>query len=192
MRTSTHALHALGAALAALLLASAPTNAQAASDKSADRKLVYVDEIAVADKALTLEAQALTTSLCASLAKDRRLDVLCAPDVKQILSFAATTAMIGTAGSPTSAIEARLDQVRLVVQGSYRKEGNSYILVVKAGPRASTASSSALFTEQPVVALEEKADKQPALLDRFPAVAHKLTGALLAPPPPPPPAPVKP
>lgn len=160
---------------------------------AAERVLIYVDEIGVEDRELAQDAQALTTSLCAALAKDKRLDVMCAPDVRQILSFAATSAMIGTGATPANAVEARLEKARHVVQGSLRRDAaKNVVLVLKGGPRADGSTAAALFTDKPVIALEEKADKAQKLLDRLPTAAQKLGGALLAPPAPAPPAPLAP
>jgi hypothetical protein len=100
-----------------LALASPHARAGAPSD---DRQLVYVDDVQVADKALGADANALTTALCAALGKEKRIDVLCAPDVKQILSFAATAAMVGTTGGPGDAVQARLERTRHVVSASYK------------------------------------------------------------------------
>jgi hypothetical protein len=179
-------------ALLSCTLAAAGARAQAPKP-AAERVLIYVDEIGVEDKALAQDAQALTTSLCAALAKDKRLDVMCAPDVRQILSFAATSAMIGTGAISANAVEVRLEKVRHVVQGSLRRDAaKNVVLVLKGGPRADGSTTAALFTEKPVIALEEKADKPQKLLDRLPTAAQKLGGALLAPPAPAPPAPLSP
>jgi hypothetical protein len=167
-------------------LGSLTVRAQEPKPAAPERTLIYVDDLLTEDKGLAQDAQALTTSLCAALSKDKRLDVMCGPDVKQILSFAATSAMIGTGSSPANAVEERLNKAKHVVQGTLRKEGANVLLVVKGGPRADAASSTSMFTEKPVVALEEKADKTQKLLDRLPALAQKLGGALLAPPSPPP------
>lgn len=175
--------------IAASLTLAAVVHAQAAP---AERALVYVDDLVTADKALAQDAQALTTSLCAALSKDKRLDVMCGPDVKQILSFAATSAMIGNGASPANAVSERLDKAKHVVQGTLRKDGANVVLVIKAGPRADGATTAGMFTDKPVVALEEKADKSQKLLDRLPALAAKVGGALLTPAPSAPPAPLAP
>ena len=103
--------------------------------KSDDRVLVYVDDVVPADKSLAADATALTTALCAAIGKDKRFDVLCAPDVKQILSFAATAAMVGTTGGPGGAVQDRLDRTKHVVSASFKKDGSNYVMVVKAGPK---------------------------------------------------------
>ena len=136
-------------------------------------------------------------ALCAALGQDKRVDVLCAPDVKQILSFAATAAMIGTqsgpGGGPGNAIQERLERTKHVVSSTFNKVGGKFILVVRAGPKAADAQAAALYSDKPIIALEEKADQQRALLDRLSAMAPKITGALFAPSSPSaPPAPLGP
>lgn len=176
--------------LAALLAGVSPARA---GEKTDDRVLVYVDEVQTVDKALGNDATALTTSLCAALGKDKRIDVLCAPDVKQILSFAATAAMVGTSGGPGGALQERLERTKHVVSAAYRKEGGSFVLVVKAGPKAADAQAAALFSDKPVIALEEKADQPKKILDKLPAVASRVAAALATPAtgaPPPPPSPL--
>jgi hypothetical protein len=170
-------------------LASAPAAAQG---KPATRTLVYVDDVAPADRALAADATALTSALCAAIAKDARLDVLCAPDVRQILQFAATAAMIGTAGSPSNAVTERLDRTQLVVAASLKKDGATWVLVLKGGPKASDANPAALYTDRPIVALEQRADSQKKLLDALPGQAARLAEGLLKPAssPPAPPAPL--
>jgi hypothetical protein len=181
------------AAFAAFACFAAFASPAAAQGKTDDRVLIFVDEVQTTDKALQGDATALTTALCAALGKDKRVDVLCAPDVKQILNFAATAAMIGTAGGPGGALQDRLDRTKHVVATTYRKEGGNFVLVVKAGPKAAEAQAAALYSEKPVIALEEKGDQQRKLLDKLPQLAARVTAALVDPagPPPPPPAPLE-
>jgi hypothetical protein len=127
--------------IVASLLLSSPVWAQ----KSDDRTLIYVDDVAPADKSLAGDANAFTASLCAALSKDKRLDVLCAPDVKQILNFAATAAMIGTQGGPGGGVMDRLDRTKYVVSSSLRKEDGQLVLTVKLGPKSPDASATALY-----------------------------------------------
>lgn len=183
----TKLMLALAASLAAgSVLAQAP--------KSDDRVLIYVDDVVAADKSLGADATALTTSLCAAISKEKRFDVLCAPDVKQILSFAATAAMVGTSGGPGGAIQDRLDRTKHVVSASFRKDGSNYVLVVKAGAKAADAAATGLYSDKPVIALEERADAQRKILEKLPALAARITNALVsnAPTPSLPPAPMAP
>lgn len=169
----------------AALLAAAPV---AASD---DRVLVYVDDVVAADKALAPDATALTTALCAAIAKEKRVDVLCAPDVKQILQFAATAAMVGTqGGGPAGAVQDRLDRTKHVVSASFKKDGGKYVLVVKGGPKAADATAMTLYSDKPTIALEERSDGQRQILEKLPALASRINAALVQPvPAAPPPAP---
>lgn len=168
MRFSTFALVALASSSA---LAQAP--------KSDDRVLVYVDDVVPADKSLASDATALTTALCAAVGKDKRFDVLCAPDVKQILSFAATAAMVGTNGGPGGAVQDRLDRTKHVVSATFKKEGANYVMVVKAGPKAADAQATSLYSDKPIIALEEKGDAQRKILEKLPTLAARITTALL-------------
>jgi hypothetical protein len=175
----------------ALVLVAALASADA--QKSDDRILVYVDDVQPGDKTLAADSSALTTALCAALGKDKRIDVLCAPDVKQILNFAATAAMVGTSSGPGGAIQDRLEKTKHVVSASFKKDGGKYVFVVKGGPKAADAQASALYSDKPLVALEERGDQQRAILDKMPSLAARVTAALLpasTTPPPAPPAPL--
>jgi hypothetical protein len=163
--------------LALVLVASSAAVAQA--PKSDDRILVYVDDVVPADKSLASDANALTTALCAAVGKDKRFDVLCAPDVKQILSFAATAAMVGTNGGAGGAVQERLDRTKHVVSATFKKDGANYVMVVKAGPKAADAQATGLYSDKPVIALEEKGDAQRKILEKLPALASRITTALL-------------
>lgn len=179
--------------MVALLLAVAVAAPARAQDKGGERALVFVDDVAAADKSFATDATALTSGLCAALAKDKRLDVLCAPDVRQILSFAATAAMVGTTSSPGNAVTDRLDRTQHVVSAVLRKDGAAWVLVVKGGPKAADARPEAMYSDQVRVALEQRADAQKKLLDALPSLAARIAEGLIKPPaaaPPPPPPPM--
>lgn len=187
------------AALAATLVTGAMAvfgaSSSAAQPQPAERALVFVDDVAPADKSMATDASALTSGLCAAFAKDKRLDVMCAPDVRQILSFAATAAMVGTTQSPGNAVTDRLDRTQHVISAALRKEAGAWVLVVKAGPKAPEARPEAMFSDQPKVAVEQRADAQKKLLDALPGLVAKVAEGLLkpaAPAPLPPPAALKP
>lgn len=166
----------------------------AAQGKPAERLLVYVDDVTAADKSLASDATALTSALCAALGKERRLDVMCAPDIRQIMGFAATAAMVGTSNGSSNAVTERLDKTQLVVSAALRKDGAALVLVVKAGSKAADASADALYVDRVVVALEQRADAPKKLHDALPALGAKVAEGLLKPAAPaaptPPPAPL--
>lgn len=165
--------------VASLALALVTASSSADAQKSDDRILIYVDDVVPADKSVAADATALTTALCAAVGKDKRFDVLCAPDVKQILSFAATAAMVGTSGGPGGAVQDRLDRTKHVVSATFKKDGASYVMVVKAGPKAADAQATSLYSDKPIIALEERADAQRKILEKLPALAARVTTALL-------------
>ncbi len=180
-------------ALVALVLI--PQIARAADE----RVLVFVDDVAASDPKLKAEVGALTSALCGAVAKEKRFDVLCAPDVRQILGFAAASSMIGTASPAVENVQARLELVKFVVSASLVVRGGDAVLTLQAGPTAEGADPAALYSDKPLVKLEETTPaKQMKLLDKLPLVAQRLTKALLADPaghpptaPLPPPAPLK-
>lgn len=148
----------------------------------AERVLVYVDDIA-ADAKLKGEAAALTSSLCGALAKDKRLDVMCAPDVKQILGFAAASSMIGTTSPAIENVQKRLESVKFVVAGALAPRANDVVLTVQAGPKADGAEATALFAEVAIAKVEEVSPaKQMKLLEKLPDVSSRLVKAMLTPP----------
>ncbi len=158
----------------------------AAADAPA-RISLYVDDVTPADKTLANDASALTTMLCSNLAKDKRFDVLCAPDVRQVLQFSANVSLIGGASS-TNPLERRLDMVSHVVNASFRKDHDKFVFQVKAGPRSPQSDRIAMFTEAPVVAFEETATNAKAFLDAAGNTSARVAAALLAPPSSAPPA----
>jgi hypothetical protein len=172
----------------------APVAARAQA-RGGERLLVYVDDVSASDPKLKQEAAALTSALCGALAKDRRLDVMCAPDVKQILGFAAASSMIGTTSPAVENVQKRLNTVKFVVGGSLAPRGGDVVLTVQAGPKAKEADASALFADSAIVKVEEVAPaKQMRLLEKLPDVTARVAKALLSPTattPPPPPAPLQ-
>jgi TolB-like protein len=154
------------------------------------RTLVFVSSFSTTDKSLAQNADAMTSSFCAQLSKNPRLDVICAPDVKQILEFAANASLMGSNNNGATKVTERLDRVQQIVSGTLRREGNQMVLVVKAGPRAKESEGLTLFSDKAVVGLEERSDKAKALLDRLPAVATRVGDAVSPKKAPPPPAPL--
>lgn len=174
------------------VVAPAVAHAQAGSD----RVLVYVDDVSVADPKLQSEANALTSSVCSTLGKDKRLDVMCAPDVKQIIGFAAASSMIGTTSPAVENLQKRLDAVAFVVAGNLQPRGADMVLTLQVGPKSAQSDSSALFAETSLVKLEAVGPpKATKLLDKLPDIGARLVKAMLSPTPsdapaPPPPAPL--
>jgi hypothetical protein len=159
---------------------------------SGNRTSLFVDDFTSA-AALAPTAGALTNGMCAALSKDARLDVACAPDVKQILQFAATSALVGSSGGAADKVQARLDAVAVVVTGAVRKEGTGYVLAMSASSRAPESSGIHVVAGKPLVTVEERAADATRLLERVPSLAARLAAAVLPPPPvPPPPAPLSP
>lgn len=144
------------------------------------RPLVFVADIAPT-AGLEADAAAVTASLCSALAKDKRLDVLCAPDIRQILSFAAMSTTAG-ANPATSKLEARLESLDYVVTGTISARGKEEIaLVVAVGPRDPDGDFMAPSTTKPLVKIEEvAAGKAHRLLDRLADIASRLTQPMLA------------
>lgn len=167
-----------------------------AQSGTTDRLLIYVDDVVPSDAKVKQEAAALTSALCGALAKDKRLDVMCAPDVKQILGFAAASSMIGTTSPAVENVQKRLESVKFVVAASLAPRGSDIVLTVQAGPKAENAEASALFSETAVVKVEEVSPaKQMKLLEKLPDVSSRIIKGILAPATtttnPPPPAPLK-
>lgn len=158
---------------------SGSAHAQAAGG---DRVLVYVDDVTATDPKVKQEAAALTSALCGALAKDKRLDVMCAPDVKQILGFAAASSMIGTTSPAVENVQKRLETVKFVVAASLAPRGSDIVLTVSAGPKSEQADVSALFSEVALVKVEEVSPaKNMKLLEKLPDVTNRVVKGLLAP-----------
>ena len=160
--------------------------------------LVFVDNLVSGDPKLKGDVGAMTSGLCTALAKDTRLDVMCAPDVAQILGVAAASMMIGGGSPAADSVMKRLEAVKFVVSGSLTVRNAEVVMTLSAGPPAAGADPSALFSDAPILKIEETSPfQQMKLLDTLPAAATRITKALLlkAPlplqPPMPPPAPLK-
>jgi len=153
--------------------------AAAQAPVAADRPLIFVADIAPAP-GLDADASSLTSALCGAIAKDKRFDVLCAPDVRQILGFAAMSSATGAASPAVEKLQSRLESVDFVVNGTLNPRARDELaLVVVAGPRAADSDASAPFTDKVVVKLEEIAPgKSSRLLDRLPDVAARIGKAL--------------
>ncbi|MDP2343345.1 MAG: hypothetical protein Q8O67_20475 [Deltaproteobacteria bacterium] len=147
-----------------------------------ERVLVYIDDIVTDDAKLRNEVGALTSALCGAVAKDKRLDVLCAPDVKQILGFAAASSMIGSTSPAVESVQRRLEQVKFVISGTLVMRKADVVLTVQGGPTAEGADATALFSDKPVVKVEEVTSAaKMKLLDALPVVAGRVVKGLLAP-----------
>jgi hypothetical protein len=143
--------------------------------QSSGRPLVFVADVA-APSGLQADAASLTTALCGVLAKDVRVEVLCAPDVKQIMGFAAMGALTGGSSPAVDALERRLAAVTVVVSGTLaQKDTDTFTFVVAAGPRAADGGAQTPAFETPTVRLEETAKgKSGRLLERLPELSARL------------------
>ena len=187
-------LHCCVAVAAAVV----PSLAYAQSGAAAERVLLYVDDVVTDNPKLHNEVGALTSALCGAVAKDKRVDVLCAPDVKQILGFAAATSMMGSASPAVESVQKRLENVKFVISGTLALRGADVVLTVSGGPPAEGADASALFSDKALVKVEEVTPAaKMKLLDSLPQVAARVIKGLVAPAPTtnalpiPPPAPLK-
>lgn len=149
--------------------------------QAADAVLIYVDDVVVADPSLRADAAALTAAMCTALGKDKRIEVLCAPDVKQILGFAATASMVGSSSPALDNLQRRLEDVDHVVAGSLKRDGGQIVWQVKAGHKAEQAAATALFFSSALVTFDEKAPSTKTLADRAPSAAERVVPRLLHP-----------
>lgn len=187
--------------LVASVLAASAFLADATFAQPVTRPIVFVADIQAATPAVTQDAAAVTTSLCGLLAKDPRVEVLCAPDVKQIMSFAAMGSLTGAPSPAVEVLEKRLAAVKFVVSGTVVQKDDAWILVVSSGAASAQADATTPAFETAVVRLEETAKgKSSRLLERLPEMTVRLLKPLLTPTTPAPstsaatlpPAPLKP
>lgn len=166
----------------ALLVLAALCAVVPAAAQKPERPLVFVADLS-ATAGLQQDAAALTTALCGLLAKDPRIEVLCAPDVKQIMSFAAMGSLTGAPSPAIDTLERRLAAVKYVVNGSLaQRDGDAFVLVVSAGTRVADGGGGTPTFETASVRLEEAAKgKSTRLIERLPELAARLTKPLLAP-----------
>jgi hypothetical protein len=168
-----------------------PAHAQPGENR---RPLVYVADVTPAVPGLQQDAGALTTALCGAMARDKRVEVMCAPDVRQILEFAALSSLTGGSSPAVEALESRLAAVAFVVSGGLsRKEAKSpggkdvtgqsaFVLVVAGGPKNPDGDASAPAFDKPTVRLEEVGiGPSTSLLERLPELTTRLLRTLLTP-----------
>ena len=144
--------------------------------------LVYVNDVAAADAALAGDAAALTSALCAALAKDKRVDVLCAPDVKQLLAFAASSSMLGASNPATESLQRRIDGTRFVVSARLATDKGATTLTTAIGVKDGGADLGAMSASTPLKVEEDTVSTRAmTMLERVPRVARRLVDAALAP-----------
>lgn len=151
---------------------------------------VYVDQVAV-EKGLTVDGRALTSTLCSALAKEKGLEVMCAPDVEQLVAFSGQLALMGKSSPTLEKLEKQMARVRVVVRGELRKgEGGGLAFHVGVHDKVDGDTGGIVLPgERRSVIREPIPDgKATRLLDRMPALAKQAAAhvrASVAPPPPP-------
>jgi hypothetical protein len=91
--------------------------------------LVYVAEADV--KGLDITSSGIGTSVCAALERRPDLEVICAPDVRQMIEAAAQMAALGGASNSLAALEARVAKADFVAHPFVRKDGNKLKLLLR-------------------------------------------------------------
>ena len=156
---------------------------------------VYIQDIHGPDNDKTLEADAaaLTGALCSALAKGKRVDVLCAPDMRQLMSFSAAGMMAGGTNDTASTVQSRVQGAAHVVMGALHRDAKGVILDVKVCPQADGVLDEAICNDAARIQREQQPTAR-ALLERIPALAERLASLALplAIAPGPPPAPLAP
>lgn len=143
----------------------------------AEKATVYVDDMR-GDGPLAMDASALTTSLCTSLAKPKRFEIACAPDIKQIMGFAATAGLMGVDSQTSSKVEERLGKVGYVVTGALRKDGSGFALTLQASARGEESTGVVIVPGKVIHATEVKGDSPKAVLAKLDGAADKLLAAI--------------
>ena len=175
----------LGSALFALWALAAPARADR------DEIVVFVEPVAI-EEGLSIDARALTSSLCGALSKETKIEVSCAPDVQQLLDFAGQLALLGKGSDATQKLEQQMQRVRFVVRALVKRQKGGGLLVELRLHDKGAGGTGVL-----VVAGHEKArfrelvpsGKSAHLLDRIPTLAKRAVERMLVPegtlPPPP-------
>jgi hypothetical protein len=189
----------LNLAAAVVLFGALPALAQApqaaAPGTAGGRPLVVFVGDVQAQPPLAGDAATMTSSLCDLIGRDKRVEVICAADVRQIMSFGAAGAMLGGVSSAVDKLEERLQKTDAVVDARLVRQGEVNLLLVQGGPTLSGSSAVSMAMERAVVRLETKGKTSEAIIGRLPDVAARVVAGLVAPvvqkaPPPPPPAPL--
>jgi hypothetical protein len=128
------------------------------------------------------------------MARDKRVEVMCAPDVRQILEFAAMSSLTGGSSPVVEALERRLAAVAFIISSALsRKDAAStvrkdaagqsaFVLVVAGGPKSPDGDPSTPAFDKPTVRFEEVGiGNSTSLLDRLPELSTRLLRPLLTP-----------
>jgi hypothetical protein len=156
----------------------------AAAARAAAPPIVYVNDVVAADPSLATDAEALTSPLCGAMAKDKRVEVLCAADVKQLLAFAATTSMVGTSSPALETLQQRVNSVQFVVSGRLALDKGAKVLTMSIGPKDEGSGMGGMAPSSSVLSITEKVGaRTAALFDGLPTVARRLIDAAVSPSP---------
>ncbi len=120
-----------------------------------ERPLIFVADV-TAPPAHKSEAELWTAALCDALTENRRVEVLCAPDVRQMLSFAAMGSFAGNGGASAAVLQERLGAVSIVVTATLTPQApGTVVLVVAAGHRAPAGMGDIPVFEAAAIRVEE-------------------------------------
>jgi hypothetical protein len=174
----------------------------AGTARADDAVVVYVNEVLAGDAAQATGAASITSALCSEFAKDKRVSVICATDVKQLLDFAASSELLGGSAPGVEPLLKRIDAARFVVEAKLAAGKGTTVLTASIGPKDADAQVGAMHASAPLLSLDESSGPRSGpLLDRMPQLARRLVDVALAPkslepssrpPVAPPPAPLAP
>jgi hypothetical protein len=132
---------------------------------------VFVEDVGV-EKGIDMDSKALTSSLCASLMKQKGVEVICAPDVRQLLDFQSQLALIGK--SPAiSKIESQIEATPWVIAAEVVRDEKRIKMVVGLHEKGPSEGIFATAGKR-VAVVAERVSKASALLKRVDSVADSL------------------
>ena len=127
---------------------------------------VFVEDVGV-EKGIDMDSKALTSSLCASLMKQKGVEVICAPDVRQLLDFQSQLALIGK--SPAiSKIEQQIETTPWVISAEVVRDAKRVKMIVGLHEKGPSEGVFATAGKR-VAFVEERVGKASKLLGRVDA-----------------------
>jgi len=97
--------------------------------------VVYVEDFTV-DPKLKQDGGGLAATFCSDLGKDKSIDVVCAPDVQQLMNYEAFRGLAGnSAAGGAPGLKKRLGAVTVVVTGEVRQGKHGLISILSVHDR---------------------------------------------------------
>ena len=144
---------------------------------------VYVELMEI-DKTIKADAASMTSPLCLEIDKSPDLEVSCAPDIQQMLSFSATAGLVGGGGAGMpSALAKRLESVSVIVVPKLKRSSKGFYVVAELFHRAQGFGGQVMNPGEPIgrVLLKTGKTSVAVVLARMPSLGESVAAKILTP-----------